>query len=196
MTELRHWKTLERRLLIDRLPWMRIFEDDVALPDGRTVQGYLRIETPGYAMVVAVDSEGRVGFIRSYKRGVDDIDLQPPAGVLDPDEEPLACAQRELIEELGCRAEQLHPLGTFVLNGNYHAGQSHMFLATGCQQVAVPNAGDLEEQQIVWLPYVEVRQRWATGAFRQLSSTAALGLGLDLLERLVASGELRFGART
>jgi ADP-ribose pyrophosphatase len=157
------------------------------------VQGYLRLETPGYVMVVPVNHAREIGLVRSYKRGVDAIDLQPPAGVIDVGEDPLDCTHRELLEELGCKAEQLHPLGSYVLSGNYYGGRAHFYLGTGCHVVAEPNSGDLEEQQVVWLPYEEIQQMWAAGAFQQMSAVAALGLALSHLEKIIADGSLTFG---
>jgi ADP-ribose pyrophosphatase len=193
MSDLKRWKTVNRRLLIERLPWMRLYEDDVALPDGRIVEGYLRLETPVYVMITPLDDAGQIGLVRSYKRGVDAIDLQPPAGVIDPGEAPLTSAHRELQEELGCRAERLHPLGSFVLSGNYYGGQAHFYLGTGCQVVAEPDSGDLEEQRVEWLPYDQVHEMWVDGQFQQMSVVAALGLALSHIERLCAGGTLTLG---
>jgi 8-oxo-dGTP pyrophosphatase MutT (NUDIX family) len=193
MSDLKHWETTDRRLLFDRPPWMRLYEDDVTLPDGSSVHGYLRLETPGYVMVVPVNNAGEIGLVRSYKRGVDAIDLQPPAGVIEPSEDPLMCAQRELMEELGCRAEHLHPLGSFVLSGNYYGGRAHFYLGSGCQVVAEPDSGDLEEQQVVWLPLEQVQQRWTGGQFQQMSAVAALGLALSHLEMIITDRSLTFG---
>jgi ADP-ribose pyrophosphatase len=191
LPKLKHWETGDRRLLIDRSPWMRLYEDEVILPDGRIIEGYLRLETPGYVAVVPVNDAGEIGLVRSYKRGVDAIDLQPPAGVIDSDELPLECAHRELLEELGCRSESMHPLGSFVLNGNYYGGRAHFYLATGCHIVSEPNAGDLEEQQIIWLPLEELRQLWEKGGFQQLGAVAALGLALSHLDKLRQDGSLK-----
>jgi ADP-ribose pyrophosphatase len=163
---------------------MWVYEDDVALPDGQTVYGYLRLETPGYAMVVPVDRQGQIGLVRSYKRGIDDIDLQPPAGVLADGEDPLACAQRELLEETGSTAEHVYPLANPVLSGNYYAGRAYIYLAVGCQVVREPDSGDLEEQQVVWMPSSKVHQMWAGGSFQQISTLAALGLAFARLETL------------
>jgi ADP-ribose pyrophosphatase len=163
---------------------MYVYEDDVLLPDGQTVYGYLHLNTPGYAMIVPVDRLGQIGLVRSYKRGVDGIDLQPPAGVLKQGEAPLACAQRELLEETGSQAERLHHLASPVLSGNYYAGKAHIYLAVGCQVVAEPDSGDLEEQQVVWMPSSEVYQKWIDGSFQQISTFAALGLAFARLNSL------------
>lgn len=181
MPELKSWRTLHREMLLDRSPWMRIYSDDVELPDGRVIEGYLRLESPSYAMIVPVDREGKIGLIRSYKRGVDGIDIQPPAGIIEQGEPPLEAAQRELLEELGCTADEWKPLGAFVLGGNHGGGPAHFYLATRCVQVQEPDSGDLEEQQVLWLSQQEVLQRWANGTLQQIASTAALGLAFAYL---------------
>jgi ADP-ribose pyrophosphatase len=175
------WETLERRLVYEQPPWLRLFTEHVRLPDGREVQDYPQIETPGYAMIVPLDEQGRIGLVRSYKRGLDDMDVQPPAGMVDPDEEPLHSAKRELLEELGCQASVWQPLGSFILSGNYGAGWAHIYLATGCVQVQEPDAGDLEQQQVLWLTVEEVRTAWRSGVFRQIGASAGIGLALDRL---------------
>ena len=173
------WHITNSELLLDRSPWMRIFSDDVQLPDGRIVEGYLRLESRGYVMVVPIDDEKQIGLVRSYKKGVDAIDIQPPAGVLEPGENVLASAKRELREELGCEATSWHSLGTYTISGNYGAGKVHFYLATGTHQVVEPDSGDLEEQEVVWLPMEKVHEMWASGQMKQLGSMAALGLAFS-----------------
>lgn len=175
------WKTLRRELLLDRRPWLRVLSDDVELPDGTVVEGYLRLETPDYVVIVPVDREGRIGLVRSYKRGLEAVDIQPPAGIIEPDEAPLETARRELLEELGCEAASWEGLGDYVLAGNLRGGLAHLFLARGCRQVAEPDPGDLEQQEVLWWPRDRVRQRWQRGEFGQLGSAAALGLALTRL---------------
>jgi len=125
------WKTLRSRLLIDRSPWLRLLAEDVQLPDGRVVHDYLRLESPDFVVVVPVDESGRIGLVRSYKRGPDRIDLQPPAGLIDPGEAAPAAAARELREEAGCLSTVWTEMGTYVVSGNTGAGRAHVYLATG-----------------------------------------------------------------
>jgi ADP-ribose pyrophosphatase len=179
---LRPWRTLRSEVVLDRAPWLRVLEEDVELPDGRTVEGYLRLETRDFAVIVPVTEEGEVVLIRSYRRGPDAIELQPPGGIIEEGEEPESAAARELLEEAGCAAARWESLGTFVLGGNLGGGRAHFFLATGCRRVAEPTPGDLEEQEVLSLPLATVRQAWLGGEFHQLSATASLGLALVRLE--------------
>ena len=178
MPELESWRTLNRNLLLDRSPWMRVYADDVELPDGQIVEGYLRLESPSYVMIIPIDHNNRIGLIRSYKRGVDAIDIQPPAGIIENEEAPILAAKRELLEELGCTADEWQPLGSYILGGNFGGGPAYFFLATGCDQIQAPDPGDLEVQQVLWLSLHEAGQHWLEGKFQQLASVAAIGLAL------------------
>jgi ADP-ribose pyrophosphatase len=177
------WKTLGSRLLLDRSPWLKVHADDVQLPDGRMVKDYLRLETPDFVVIVPQDGSGRIGLIRSYKRGPDQIDLQPPAGMVEPGEAPEDAARRELLEELGCRPGGWQALGRYVLAGNMRGGYAYVYLATDCVAVAPPDSGDLEEQEAVWLDRPEIERIWRSGQLAQLGSVAALGLAFARLDR-------------
>lgn len=182
MRELKPWTVLQRRLLLDRSPWLRVFEHDIRLPDGKIVEGYLRLEVPSYVIIVPLDAKRRLGLVRSYKHGVGAVDMQPPAGIIEAGEDPQQAAIRELREEMGCEAAAWHALGNYVISGNYGAGRAHLFLATGCQEIALPQSGDLEEQELVWLSLEEVRQALKKPHFQQIDAVATLALALHHLQ--------------
>lgn len=71
----------------------------------------------GAVAIVAVDADGRVGLIRQYRAPFDRFNLEIPAGTLDvADENALNAAKRELLEELGCRAQRWTLLGRFMVS--------------------------------------------------------------------------------
>ena len=182
MPDFKPWKIIRRKLILDRSPWLRVHEDQVALPDGQTVDGYLHLEQPDYVVVVPVQAGGLIGFIRSYKHGVGAVDLHPPAGYLEAGEDALTTAKRELLEETGCEAEGWDELGSYVNSGNRGSGLAHIFMAIGCHQVTEPDSGDLEEQEVFWLPVDDVYQLWTAGEFKQMPTVAAIGLSLARLK--------------
>ena len=181
MSDLKPWRTLHTKLLLDRVPWLRVYSEKVELPDGRVVDGYLRLEQPDFVTIVPIRYGREIGLIRCYKHGVGAVDMQPPAGYVEKDEDVLLTAQRELLEETGCQAEAWLGLGSYVISGNRGASRAHMYLATGCQQVVEPDSGDLEEQEVVWLSLEEVQRRWTDGKFSQMATVAALGLAFNRL---------------
>ena len=75
------------------------------------------------------DGEERVVMIRNHRFAVDRVLWELPAGTLDPDEAPVACAGRELVEETGYRAADLSPLLSFYPAPGFLTELMHAFVA-------------------------------------------------------------------
>src|ERR1700674_5246747 len=81
-------------------------------PDGSTHVREIIEHAPG-AAVVAVDADGQVLLVRQMRPAVGTHLLELPAGLVDPGEEPIDSARRELAEETGYAAEHLELLVQF-----------------------------------------------------------------------------------
>lgn len=109
--------------------------DAVRFPDGS--EGELElIRHPGAAAVVPFlddprDSEPRIVLIRQFRYAADRFLYEVPAGRIDAAEAPIDCARRELLEEAGCSAEQIRPLGGFYTTPGFIDEYIHSFMATG-----------------------------------------------------------------
>jgi ADP-ribose pyrophosphatase len=177
------WRTVSRRVLLDRKPWFTVGEETVELPDGRIVDDFGFIDMLEFTVIVPVTAAGETVLIRSYKHGVRSVALSLPAGGLHAGEDALACARRELREETGYEAERWEPLGRYVVDPNYGCGAMHAFIAHGARKVAEPDSGDLEEQQLLIVPVAEAIARMRAGEIAHLGSVAALGLAAIALDR-------------
>jgi len=175
------WRTVSRRVLVDRQPWFTVGDEAVELPDGRIVEDFGFIDMVDFAVIVPVTAAGDTILIRSYKHGIRAVSLSLPAGGLDGGEEPLACAQRELREETGFEADRWEPLGRFIVDPNRGCGAMHAFIAHGARKVAEPNSGDLEEQELLFVPMHEAIARMQAGEIVHLASAAALSLAVVAL---------------
>ena len=174
----RDWETLARREVLDRRPWVHFWDEDVRLPDGRVIENFSRVVIPDYVMIVALTVDGRIVTERSYKHGPRRVNLSLPAGYVEAGEEPLAAAQRELLEETGYVADAWVALGSFTVDGNRDCGTAHLFLAREARQEAPPNAGDLEEIDVGLMSLDEACRALWSGDVALLGVAAAIGLAV------------------
>ena len=177
------WKTLSRQTILDRGKFLKVESHTVELPDGQVIPDWPWIITPNYVNVVALTEAGEFLCFRQTKYAVDGTSLAVVGGYLEPDEDPLAAAQRELREETGYEAADWSPLGRYVVDCNRGAGAAHFFLARRARWVAPAAADDLEEQQLLRLSRAEIEKALIDGAFKGLPWAAALVMALFWLDR-------------
>lgn len=112
------------------------------LPDGRTVELEV-IRHPGAAAVVPWHGDGTLTLVHQYRHAGGGMHYELPAGVLDPNEIPDLCAQRELAEETGLRAGRLELLGMIHTTPGFTDERIYLFLAQDLQPgEATPGADE------------------------------------------------------
>jgi ADP-ribose pyrophosphatase len=148
-----------------------IVEQALRLPSGRTVVRQV-VQHPGAVVIMPQLADGRLVLIEQYRFAVGETLLEFPAGTLEPGEAPLACARRELIEEMGYRAEHWRALGILYPSPGYCDEQQHLFMATGL--VPEHAAGDEDEiLEVKRLTVQEVERAIADGTLVDAKSIAA-----------------------
>ena len=172
------WKTLSRRTILEYNKFLSVEEHTIQLPDGRIIDGWPWVVTPDYINVVAVTEDGQYIFFRQTKYSISGPTLATVGGCLEPGEDPLTAAQRELLEETGCAAPDWQAIGQFPVDGNRGAGTAHFYIARGAQWVADIDADDLEEQELLLLSRTEVEAALDAGEFKLLPWTAVVALAL------------------
>ena len=183
------WKTTSRETVFDHSKWLRVEEHTIELPDGRTLTGWPWIICPDYVNVVAIDEKARFLCFRQTKYAVEGMSLAPAGGYLEPGEEPLATAQRELQEEMGYRSDHWHYLASLPVDGNHGAGTAHLFLALHATPAGTTIRDDLEEQELIHVSRTEIESALKQGNIGVLSWATAFALALLHLNNL--SPELR-----
>lgn len=109
---------------------VHLFRDTITLPNGKpAIREVMRHS--GAAAVVPITEQGEVILVRQYRYPFSEVMLEIPAGKLDPGEEPLACATRELLEETGYEAEELESLGVYYPSVAVMDEKIHLYLARG-----------------------------------------------------------------
>lgn len=103
-------------------------QDDVTLPDGKTTRLDIVEHAPAVT-IIPIGAAGDIWFVRQYRHPASLELLELPAGMLEAGEDPLACAQREIQEEIGMAAGAIHKIGSFFLAPGYSTELMHVFLA-------------------------------------------------------------------
>ena len=107
-----------------------VHRDTVTLPDGSEAVREV-VEHSGGVGVIPVAEDGTVWCVRQFRYPMGAHLLEIPAGKLEPGEEPLDCAVRELSEETGFTAAQYTYLGRLYPSPGYCREVLHIYMATG-----------------------------------------------------------------
>lgn len=127
-----HEKTINERLMYDGRV-IRVFELDVELTDATITRREIARHNGG-ACMVAIDNEMNIHLVRQFRKPIERMTLEIPAGKLEIGEDPLLCAIRELKEETGLSAKSVEPLGFIYPTPGYCDEKLYIYLATGLTQ--------------------------------------------------------------
>ncbi|HSS46870.1 MAG TPA: NUDIX hydrolase [Burkholderiales bacterium] len=108
-------------------------EDRVRLPDGKEVVREYLIH-PGAVVIIPVLDNGDLVMEWQYRYALRRHFYELPAGKLDPGEDPLQCAKRELLEETGYVAQRWQCLGVAYPCVGYSNEKQLFYLAQGLSQ--------------------------------------------------------------
>ena len=137
---------------------LRLERDEVRLPNGLEASREV-VRHPGAVAIIALQDQ-HVLLVRQYRYAIAQETLEIPAGKLDANEAPEACAQRELREETGYRGTLEH-ISTFYTTPGFTDEVIHLFLARDL--VWDPLASDDDEfigvEKVRWDEAVLMAQR-------------------------------------
>jgi ADP-ribose pyrophosphatase len=119
--------------------------DVVRLPSGLT-QDLVWVDHPGAVGIAALEDDGRLVLVRQYRHAVRQDLLEIPAGRLEPGEDRLQAAIRELEEETGLRAAEWRLLRDIVPAPGFASERLSIYLARGLSP-AGPGAANCDEDE-------------------------------------------------
>ena len=111
--------------------------DSLRLAGGTTVRREI-VDHADSVVILALDADGRIPFVRQWRTPAGRALLELPAGGIDPGETAEAAAARELQEEAGLRPGRLEPLSRFYISPGWTTEFMHGFLAWDCAPARLP----------------------------------------------------------
>ncbi len=138
--------------------------EDVTLPNG-TRSELAMVRHPGSTAVVPLFEDNTVLMERQYRHAVQAHLVEIPAGTMEPGEQPLTCARRELEEETGYTAEDFVLLLDLDILPAYTDERIYVYLARGLMP-SLQQLDDDEVIEIVTYPLAETLKMIDSGQIR------------------------------
>lgn len=162
-----------------------VFFDWIEIGEGQKAYREILKNHKEVSAIVPFESSGKVILVKQFRYPVGEEILEIPAGLIEKDESPLACARRELLEETAYQAKNFKKIATFYTTPGYSNELLHLFLATGLGKKKV--GIDKEEvSEVVKLTLEEAIELFLKGKIVD----AKTGLGLFLVYFLMGKSRL------
>jgi ADP-ribose pyrophosphatase len=158
----------------------KIRRDTLKMPDGRETK-YEIVEHVGSVVIIPMDGQGNLLFVRQYRHAAGRDLLELPAGTRDGDEPYDVCAAREIREETGMAAGKLEHIGDFYLAPGYSTEFMAVFLAADLTHNPLDPDED-EFLQVEKIPVGKAIEMAEQGEFPDAKTLAALFLARRFLK--------------
>lgn len=164
--------TILKRHPIYQSGWLEVSRDDVLRPDGQPGSHDL-VRLRRGVTVIALDDAGLVHLTEEFHYAVGRVTLEGVSGGRDDNEPPLACARRELREELGIEAAAWIDLGILDPITSVVESATQLFLA---RRLTFHDRQPEPTEQIrhVTLPLQEAVDLVMTGGITQAATCVAI----------------------
>ena len=189
-----HDAELHEQILTQETMWSgKIFDVErmeVKLPNGRcSVRDVVR--HCGAVAIVALTENGKIALVRQYRTALDRVTVEIPAGKLDPGEDPLDCAKRELLEETGFSAGRIQYLTTIATTPGFCDEVIHIYMATGLT-FSGANPDDDEFVNVDLVPLAELIDAVLDGKIED-AKTVVGALACDVMAHRLAADDAMQG---
>jgi 8-oxo-dGTP pyrophosphatase MutT (NUDIX family) len=169
-----NWETLNSEILFKN-EFLSIKGDKCKKTDGTTVEKYYSIERPDAAVIAAFTEKMELVILRQYRHPVNSTDLEIPAGFAEKfDDDILATAKRELLEESGYASEEFTKLGEAYASAGLLTNKIHFFIALNAKKIQEIQLDQNEEIEVFTRPWEEAQKLLNAGEFKDMGSATCL----------------------
>ncbi len=187
--ERKPWKVLSSKVITDNR-WFPVRADTVEVSNGKVMEDFVIASPNDWSSVVALTPNSEVVLVRQYRHGIGQTTLELPSGGIeiqdgvDRQEAALQAAKRELLEETGFASDDMVYLGSLSGNPVRYTNRAYLFLAQNVQEIASQALDEMEDIEVVLLPFETVVTKALSGEMQHPHHMAALLLALGHLGNL------------
>jgi len=145
-------------------PIFKLRRDRLRAPRNGSEHDFYVLEAADWVNVVAITPEQHVVLVRQYRHGSAAIGTEIPGGVVEPHEQPIEAARRELLEETGFAADDWTAIGVVEPNPAIQNNRTWTYLARGARRVADLDLDPAEEIEVDTVPLDRIPQMLRQGA--------------------------------
>ena len=171
------------------LPLFRVRFDVMRHPTSSVKFKRMVLETADWVTVVAVTGDVKIVMVEQYRFGIGELTTEPVAGMVDPGEDSLDAAKRELLEETGFGEGRWRYLGSVQANPAIQNNLCHQWLAEDVLAVQAPTPDASEAIRVHLMALDEIKEAIAVGRLRH-------PLGLSALSRVFPLWEFPYDPAT
>lgn len=177
------WSKIKSEYVLDS-KWLKVRKDTVKINDELVVDDYYVMENNDVVMICPVIDEKYVMLKKEYRYPIDKITLELPGGTFERgNEEPLAAAKRELLEETGLSSINWVNFGEFYDYPTKDTHRMYLFLANNCKKSAEPKTDPQEEIELLKVDLDELEELVSNNKIQVTGSMACIYRSLMHLKK-------------
>ncbi|MDF2945790.1 MAG: ADP-ribose pyrophosphatase [Bacillales bacterium] len=134
---------------------IKVFKDEVELPDGKTSTREI-VKHPGAVAVIAQNDQGKIILVEQYRKALERPLLEVPAGKIEVGELPELTAKRELEEETGYECGSLELMYSFYTSPGFADELIYLYEAKYCRKLE--DSAGLDEDEFVDIIEVSLQE--------------------------------------
>jgi len=145
-------------------------------PDKNVTHRFFTLNTPDWINVVAITEEGMFIMVKQHRMGTDEVTLETPGGLIEEGEPPEETARRELREETGYEAGEIHLLKKLSVNPAIFNNYIYFYYAGNCRKMHNQKLDSAEDIEVLTVNHDQIMEMINGGRINHTIIVAAFYL--------------------